>query len=94
MLALVDDFVSRLNEKHSEYNFSKEVLRKYIRIVAASPANGSNRHVYMFFDFDGNILKAAGWKSPAKGARGVLTEENLEEVIAKTDPFGGWLYRR
>lgn len=93
-LDLVDDFVTGLNEKHSEYDFSKEVLKKYIRIVAASPMNEGNRHVYMFLDFDGNLLKAAGWKSPAKGSRGVLTQDNMSEVLEKTDPFGGWLYRR
>lgn len=93
-LALVDDFVAGLNERHGEFDFSREVLRKYIRIVAASPKNGGNRHVYMFLDFDGNLLKAAGWKSPAKGSRGVLTQDNMSEVLEKTDPFGGWLYRR
>jgi hypothetical protein len=47
--------------------FSAERGQKYIRIVVEKP----QRSVFCFVDAQtGDILKAAGWKTPAKGARG------------------------
>lgn len=44
--------------------------KKYIRIVVTSY---SNRSVYCFVERStGHILKSAGWKAPAKGARGSI----------------------
>ena len=41
---------------------------RYIRIVAD---NASQRSSFAFVDTtNGDVLKAAGWKAPAKGARG------------------------
>jgi hypothetical protein len=49
--------------------------------------SGGQRSVLLFVELEtGNILKAAGWKAPAKGVRG---------NIATTAPRAGtgWLYR-
>jgi hypothetical protein len=49
--------------------------------------SGATRSVLLFVELEtGNILKAAGWKAPAKGVRG---------NIATTEPRAGtgWLYR-
>src|SRR5688572_14323302 len=43
---------------------------KFVRIVLTSPISGG-RQVYCFVEkATGNVLKADGWKSPAKGIRG------------------------
>ncbi len=49
-----------------------EIGRRYIKIVKASHFNGhSTRSVQGFVDLtNGDILKAASWKAPAKHARG------------------------
>ena len=39
---------------------------------------------------NGEILKAAGWKAPAKGARGSVL---VTESYANSDWSGGWLYK-
>jgi hypothetical protein len=84
------EFVAALNTKFTEslgYIFSVERPGiKYTRIVRGGKAQ---RSVYCFVDGDGNILKAAGWKAPAKGVRGTLATVD----IAKVDPYGSWLYR-
>jgi hypothetical protein len=48
------------------FKFTAMVGKKYVRIVESY--NGS-RSVYCFLDLEGNILKAASWKAPAKGKR-------------------------
>lgn len=45
--------------------------KKYIRIVVSG--NGMGRSVHCFVDrATGNVLKAEGWKRPAKHARGSI----------------------
>jgi hypothetical protein len=44
---------------------------KYARLVVVRPGETRGGSVYCFIDMtNGNLLKAAGWKTPAKGARG------------------------
>ena len=53
--------------------FSKSNGRKYIRIVKANP----HKSAYCFVDrATGDILKAAGWKAPAKHARGNIFNDD------------------
>jgi len=56
--------------------FSVEPGKKYVRIVVGKniPGHGS---VYCFLDADGNILKAEGYKKPAKGIRGSIFDPNF-----------------
>lgn len=44
---------------------------KYAKLQTVRAACGSGASAYCFIDLsNGNILKPAGWKAPAKGARG------------------------
>lgn len=44
---------------------------RYARLVRVRPGEERGGSVYCFIDLtNGNLLKAAGWKTPAKGARG------------------------
>lgn len=48
--------------------------RRYIRIVQADP---SSRSAWAFIDTtNGDVLKPAGWKTPAKHARGNIFDES------------------
>lgn len=63
--------------------------RKYVRIVRSGD---SSRSVYCFVEREtGNILKAASWKTPAKGARGNIyaDDHGMQAVTAY-----GAVYRR
>jgi hypothetical protein len=49
--------------------------RKYLRIVRTRP-HGGGQEVFCFIEkTTGNVLKAAGWKAPAPGARGTIYNE-------------------
>lgn len=58
-------------------SLTTEVGPRYVRVVKNEALNGS-RSVYCFIDrTNGNILKAGGWKAPAKnGVRGSIMSEN------------------
>jgi hypothetical protein len=50
--------------------------KRYIRIVRGDVSNGQ-RSVHCFVDqTNGDVLKAAGWKAPAKHARGNIFDEH------------------
>lgn len=66
--------------------------RRYLRIVMES----GQRSVHCFIDAtNGDILKAATWKAPAKDARGNLFETGtLRTILKRFDWAGGYLYKR
>lgn len=53
------------------YIIDVEVGVKYARLVQAGTNGNDSRSAYAFIDLtNGDILKTAGWKAPAKHARG------------------------
>jgi hypothetical protein len=52
--------------------FSLDKNPKYIRVVITT---FGQRSVHCFLDAEGNIYKAAGWKTPAKGIRGNINND-------------------
>ena len=71
----------------------RDVLRKYWRITKTE--YGDQRSVHAFVDpATGDVYKAAGWKSPAKGVRyNLLDQASYEAMMARLDPFGAYLYK-
>jgi len=79
------EYVCLLGNKHKqEYaakypnlaspSFSVQFGKKYGKIVRQS---GSQRSVHCFVDLsNGDLYKAATWKSPAKHVRGNIADEN------------------
>ena len=52
---------------------------------------GGGGSVYCFIDkLTGDIFKPAGWRAPAKGARGSVL---IPESYTRSDWSGGWLYK-
>jgi len=88
-------FQARLQAKLTEWHVlcqhvgsppevSIEPGTKYARIVVTSP--GPQRSAYGFIDLTtGDLLKADGWKKPAKHARGNIYGEN---PLAGCDQYG------
>jgi hypothetical protein len=65
--------------------------RKFTRIVMS--ARGA-RSVHCFIDnATGDVLKSAGWKTPAKGARGNIVT-GLDDIEARYNWTGHYLYAR
>jgi hypothetical protein len=87
------EFVEALNKApgHEKYAYALDPQGpKYQRVTQVFlPSGSDSRSCYCFLDKDGNIYKPAGWKAPAKGARGNLATF----YVAQADPFGRWLYR-
>jgi hypothetical protein len=74
--------------------FEAQPGRRYARIVRRDKWGSGS--AYAFVDItSGALLKAAGWKAPAKGVRFDLsTPEGLTEAVKAADRFGGHLYAR
>lgn len=66
------------------------VGQKYARLITV--CGGQTRSAMGFIDLtNGNILKAAGWSAPAKGARGNIRRGDVSNLWngAFTSPVGG-----
>ena len=88
----VDDFMNHLNNtmnKPDGYSYDLNTRgSKYFKVEMLS--HGS-RSVYCFINKrNGEILKSAGWRAPAKGARGSVL---VTESYINSDWSGGWLYK-
>lgn len=73
----VDEFVAVAQSLQvgSDCQISAEYGKKYVRIVATR--HSDQRSVFCFIDqTNGDVLKAAGWKVPAKGKRGSILAED------------------
>lgn len=73
--AVQDKVTEGRPSKVFKYTISAEWGKKNIRIVVNETTDSTpfykNISVFCFVDIEtGNILKAAGWKAPAKGVRG------------------------
>ena len=63
--------------------------QKYQRVVMHPKGGGDS--VAFFIDRNtGDVLKAAGWKAPAKGVRASLFD--LDDIKSRFTWSGGWLY--
>lgn len=95
--SLIADFAWTLGERfEAYYNAHYPMLtapsvevqngRKYARIVEVS---AGSECVFGFIDREtGEIFKAAGWRGPAKHARGnVFSDENGWEAVTDGRPF-------
>jgi len=76
------------NLEQYEFYFPIELVaekgRRYIRIVSKGEAQSS---AYCFIDMtNGDVLKCAGWKSPAKHARGNIF--NADNGVGAVGPHG------
>jgi len=75
--AIIDD-----NHERSKYNFEPDKLelmegRRYFRVVRVG-VNNLHRSAYCFVDrTNGDVLKPAGWKGPAKHARGNIFTDHI-----------------
>jgi hypothetical protein len=95
VLSATYDFVEWANGSDIPPGYRYEVDapgKRFVRIVMVP--NGGGRSVHAFVDLTtGDLLKAAGWKAPAKGPRGNLLTD-LSGAKARFDWSGHYLYKR
>ena len=80
---------SRTWEAGQAPRFKKEFGQKYIKIIESTPS-GAHHAAFAFIDSNGNIYKPAGYKTPAKGIRGNVSDEKAPITsvsLYKTNPF-------
>lgn len=99
LLERIQQLAEAIDAKGSPYptaepfTLDTEVGQRYIRLVTGTTERHS-RAVHAFVDIaNGDLLKSAGWKAPAKGARGnLLDDESFAAVLVKADRYGHYLY--
>jgi hypothetical protein len=85
--------IEEIKENGVDVEFYLESGRKYYKLIHK---DGISRSVHCFIDKNnGDVYKSASWKSPAKGVRYNLLDDNSRELCySKCDPFGSYLYQR
>ena len=82
---MIDKYMAETFPNLDVEKLTVEPGRRYVRIVKSSGPH--SRYVYCFVDVtNGDILKAASWKAPAKHARGNIF--NLTKVTDSVSPYG------
>lgn len=89
-------FAEALDQKFERYAVTTTAGRKYDRIVTSYGGDKMSGSVHCFVEREtGKVFKAAGWATPAKGARFDLsTPEGFVNTVETADPYGGYLYAR
>lgn len=99
LAARVDGFVAeakRIIDEHYAKDLKSlkpprvdvEIGPRYIKLVRADVA-GSSRSVHCFIDrSNGDILKAASWRAPAKHPRGNVFEEDFGVSSSGLSSYG------
>lgn len=73
--AVVNEYYASTFPNNTVPKLSAEPGKRYVRVVRH---DGVGRSAHCFVDTtNGNVLKPAGWKGPAKGARGNIYSEKL-----------------
>ena len=88
----VDNFMNHLNNNMDKPDgYSYELNTRGSKYFKVEMNTRGSRSVYCFINKrNGEILKAAGWRGPAKGARGSVL---IPKSYSHSDWSGGWLYK-
>jgi hypothetical protein len=83
---IIDSYYAANFPNVEKPNLVVQIGAKNVKVI--NQKRGVNESVYCFIDIaTGNVLKAAGWKAPAKGARGnIYSPQNGTEGV---DAYGG-----
>jgi hypothetical protein len=95
--AIVDKFIAGATAKLTPapewayYKLETSWGRRYVRVIKAEydAADGCiiSSSAHCFIDkTNGNVLKAASWKAPAKGARGNIYDDDAG--LGRMGPYG------
>ena len=86
--------IDELKSGKTDIDYTVETGKKYHKVIFVD--GGGSRSVHCFIDKNtGDLLKSATWKSPAKGIRfNLLNEDNMEWLLENADWSGGYTYAR
>jgi N-acetyl-anhydromuramyl-L-alanine amidase AmpD len=85
--------IDKLRSGKCSLDYIVETGRKYYKVVMTD--SSGSRSVHCFIDKNtGGVFKPASWKSPAKGERfDLLNDEHREWMFENADWAGSWLYK-
>ena len=88
----VTKFMEHLNNTMDKPDgYSYELNTRGSKYFKVEMNTRGSRSVYCFINKrNGEILKSAGWRAPAKGARGSVL---IPKSYSHSDWSGGWLYK-
>lgn len=84
----------RYRDTAGPFTLDIEMGAKFARLVTGTQER-HDRSVHAFVDLsNGDLLKADGWKRPAKGPRGnLLDDASFARILDRADRYGGYLYK-
>ena len=83
---IYSDYMNESFPDNSRHTIEHRGGRKYAKIVTVG-SNGESASAYCFVNKEnGDVLKAASWKAPAKGARGNIFDD--ANGLARISPYG------
>lgn len=92
----LDRYVDHLSQlTDSRYAWGYDVGTKYVRVwIQSKDSHVTNKTVHSFVDkTNGDLLKPASWRAPAKGVRFNLVTD-WDTIVQVSDPYGSYLYMR
>lgn len=91
-----EDKLQQAKNNENIYEFYMVEGRKYWKIIMSTDGDYRCQSVHAFVDkSNGDLYKAASFKSPAKGVRyNLLDESSRDDVMAKADWAGDYLYQK
>ena len=94
--AITEKFAKALDAKFDRQSVTAMSGRRFDRVVISYPHAPLGRSVHCFVEREtGNVMKAAGWKAPAKDARfNISTDSGFEDAVELADPYGSYLYKQ
>lgn len=87
LLAYVDGLFKK-SKVHGYLRMKTVRGKRYVQVLSTEKRSGgeSNGHIWCFIDQNGDILKPASWRAPAKHARGSIYDPNSWGQFSWTGP--------
>lgn len=93
VLDVTQKFADALNTKFADWTIRAMPGTKFDRISMELPTNRRTRSAHAFVERStGKLYRGLNWRTPAPGAKFVLTVNNLDSITEGADLLGEYLY--
>lgn len=92
-LDVTQKLAEALNAKFADWTIRAMPGTKFDRISIEMPTNRRTRSAHAFVERStGKLYRGLNWRTPAPGAKCVLTVNNLDFIVEGADVLGEYLY--